>query len=674
MPEDKSTPEEKRADHRLKVHDETMQALQERAQWETKITSLDNQRHTRDRPTRAVRPWHGASNIRYALADLMIDETKPDLCFLPFASEILCVFDTLESNLRDFMAGCERYFDYLVKLPQTQFIKQYFYWVDYRQHYGGAYMKVTWDDNKGVPVYENIHPLLIITPSNAKSLEDCRWFIEVIQLDPDEILEAYSDVDGIEGFVDLVRVSVKRRQDEIEKNKDHDRAGREQNEYERIGISRSDLEGKVVLHIRHFIEDGKRRWETISPDVLDFDFGPSNEYPPGYEDHWMVLRGDREFIEEKINASRGQTEKVAEAEHSLSKAWQAQQNYMALTCNPVFTPLPNQEIPSTTQNFNVYPGSIAPHPLAVLEFPQPPISWTEQKFEILEYGKQRAGRTSGNTGRPLDRQTDETATLTKRKAFVEDKAIQLDGQILSLFLSELFTVTWGLVVANKPESLQYAFSGQVLTLPPEALSNKFNIRIKGSVDQVNKEFRIQRKMMMLEAGMKLPIATPQMLLNIWKSLVHDLEPGSGEEFIPDVSGAGQNEEKAAMVDVWTLLNGGDVKPQMYEDHKIRAEAGMKALMQAEESGQQYTPQQVQAVTNYIAQHKEMLKKTNPQAYEEMMQTLNIIDIQRTRQQMAVELNQRNQEVEARLQDPSPMVDPEMMPEEGMANGTTQGMV
>ena len=638
-----------RYDERLKSYDQAMTALRERSDWEMNLATMDSQRHCRDRSYRAVSPWPGASNHRYALADLMIQESKPDLCFLPFSTEHMATFGTLVPSLKDFCMGCEAYFDYIIKLPCTRFKKQYFYYVDSRQHYGLGFMEITWGD--GYPLYEFIHPLMIIVPANAKSLEDSEWFVRVVQLSEAELRAQYPNVKNIDDFIDLVKIENKRRADAIDQNQEHDSASREQAEYEREGISRSGDEGRFVLWIKHFIKEGIRYWTTISPDVLDFDFGADNEYPEGYGKRWMVLCGPREMFEEKVLSPRGLTQMVAEAEHSMSKTWQAQLNYQAIVGNPILTPLPNSEIPSTTQNISLFPGSVMPHPMQVLEFPQPPFSWMETKLEFQHYGERRAGRTSLQTGRPSDREKNKTATQTKREAFYEDKSVQMDAQILQMFLEEVFEVSWGLIVANTPESLMYSLDGQLSQLPKEALSNQYMISVKGSVDQVNKEFRIQRKLIMMQQGLALAqagIMTPQAMLNIWKSLVHDLEPGSGNEFIPDLTGTAQDEEKAAMVDIMTLMNGGNIMPKPHEDHLKRAEMATKYQLTMDELGTPFTPQQAQVLSQYVTAHREMLKKTNPQAYEELTNDLNLIDIQRTRQRMAETLALDNAQKEAQL--------------------------
>ena len=233
-------------------------ALGCRQEWEQKLARAALQRYCKDRAKVNNVPWPRASNVRYPLSDMLIEQKKPFLFQLLFASEQIAVFKSVKP-VNGAATGCGKvaaFFDFVIK-ERTRFEEEIQYAADSREQDGETIMKTYWDTEKCVPCSEQVDNIFIITPPDIKDLDSSPWIVHVLQLTPNEVKKRFKDVPESEMSAFLEKV--KRSSEQLE----NDSGQKEKDEYSREGISKTSKEGKVVLWENHYQDEagGRRRSE-----------------------------------------------------------------------------------------------------------------------------------------------------------------------------------------------------------------------------------------------------------------------------------------------------------------------------------------------------------------------------------------------------------------------------
>ena len=72
-----------------KLHDKVRAALAARSQWEMRQSRWQEMRHDGER--RQVRPWKGAADMHFPLADMLIEKMKPAYIQQVFAADTIAL-------------------------------------------------------------------------------------------------------------------------------------------------------------------------------------------------------------------------------------------------------------------------------------------------------------------------------------------------------------------------------------------------------------------------------------------------------------------------------------------------------------------------------------------------------------------------------------------------------
>ena len=75
------------------LHDKVRMALASRSQWELRQSRWQEMRHDGER--RQVRPWKGAADMHFPLADMLIEKMKPAYIQQVFAADTIAAFTGL---------------------------------------------------------------------------------------------------------------------------------------------------------------------------------------------------------------------------------------------------------------------------------------------------------------------------------------------------------------------------------------------------------------------------------------------------------------------------------------------------------------------------------------------------------------------------------------------------
>lgn len=608
--------------------------LEDRQEFERRLGKFEHQRFGKDRPRVNNDPWPNASNYRRKKSDEIIEQKKAFYSQVIHSSQYIANFKALIPQNLDFADLNEAYFDYQTK-EKTDFERQSVYCLDKGLQDGTSYMKITYDLNKGIPVYKWIENLMIIVPSRTLQLEDATRIAHVIQMSEKEAKKRFGHLPK---FDQLLKSAMTTSTDEGQMV--NDTVNRERDRYERRGINVSARNMFVVWEIHYQDESNPnlKRMRTICPDDPDFDFLDDREYPYTDSDgvqRYMFEQFRREWLSPDIYSSRGIPEIVWEEEFLLTAVARMKHNTMTLVNMPVFTSdvsLP----PGSTNNFSCIPGSFLPNNMQPIQFPSPPISWdqeTQNVESIVDRRMTSANASSTDNTIYTGGTGNKTARQVSYEAGVQTLAVNYETMPWKKFMRSVLRQGWQRTAQFKPQSLTFYMQNTLRQLPVEALNGEFDIVLSWSVDNINKEFNIQQSRMLWQDSLQM--RAPQLIEKTWKNYVNQMVPGSGGEYEIDPEALQQDavEEVANEIDIM-VSTGFPVRPKESIDPYTAVTTTMQYIQAEQHRGQPVPQDRLYLLTGYMQAYREQLKKTNPQQYQQLMEELNALDIQ-NRQQQAI---------------------------------------
>lgn len=598
------------------IYEQNQEALKSRKPWENKLAKMESQRFCLDRSRVNNSKWPRCSNVRYPLSGIIIDQQKPFLYKVIHSQERVATFRPLISANTEYSLGCEGFFDFQTR-ELTNFEEEIQFCLDGGLQDGEAYVKIMWNkDTQSWHIFQ-IDPLFVIAPADCEKFDESPWITHVLVLSPEVVLKRFNDVPDIEGFV--------KRNKGKEGESDDEGADRQEDRYERQGIT-DPPKDMIVLWERHYTVDGKRRMLTTSPSEPSFDLQDDRAYPYAFADKhrmYMIMQWRREMLSKNLHSSRGIPELVQEGEFVLTSAWRNWQDYETLSGNPTYE-APNG-IPGSAQNIKLTPGQIAPFALRLIAQPPPPVDWQAQMAFTREIYERYAATPDTGIGAGNTFKDSRTATEVNKISNIQGLNAELMTGNWKAFIRKIFKAAWSLNVQYKPESLNYYLDNELQALNPVALNDDYQIVVSGSADMIDKEFVLTKYVNIYKLMMGNPNAN---MSEVTKAIFEVAFPGQSQRFWMDTQQRQMDNMLKAADDVSIILSTGvEVKPEHGEDFATNAMTALSILNNKAQTGQALTPVQVQLVTQYISMNREALKKTNKQAYDQLGQQLNQIDMQ-----------------------------------------------
>lgn len=576
------------------------EALSSRTDYEKKLAQNPIQRFCMDRGQVNNNPWPRASNIRYPLSDTLIDQKKPFLFKLIYASETIAHFKAMLASNVQFASQAEKYFDFVIR-ELTDFEEEIQYATDGILQDGACYLKTTWDVDRQVPVFEFIEPMFIITPSGTQRIQDAEWVYHVLQYTPKQVRDRFKDAKGIEEFIKKFQNNTFSKADAF---------NREEDEYRREGINTSGTKDfkMIVLWECHYTDDeGNKRLRVISPDDEAQEFSDTAypyEYPESYRVKWMIEQGRREYTKKKLYSSRGIPEIVQEGEYSLTAMWRSKHNAMTLYNNPFFAT--NGAPPGSTQNVQLKPGTLVPFQLQAVQLGQPPISWDVEMNQTRGVWEKRA--SAPDFGRTDKEGNNRTAREVSLIAGQQSLSVELEAGNWKMFLRKVLRQAWALIIQHKPKSLAYYVENSMQELTTEALNPDYSIVLSGSAEALNRELDLQKADLLWQKAVNNPFANQA---EAWKNFLQVFKPGEVQRFYQDPAQRQQSAIKKAASDLSLIVTMGfDVQPDPNDDLLTSIQTFLNFMAAATQKGQPLTQQSQMLIGRYVGAAREMLKQRN----------------------------------------------------------------
>ncbi|MDR1191280.1 MAG: hypothetical protein LBK60_06410 [Verrucomicrobiales bacterium] len=165
------------------------EALTARKAWEGRQTTTYQMRRTGLR--RKSKPFPGAADMHYPLADSIVEKQKPLLYNQVFNPAKLATFQSWKPDYARFVDGVERYFDYKLR-RKSNFSAEMLIHTDILLETGKAILKVIWDERDNQLLFEALDPLYFIVPAACKDIRQADWVAQVHQY----TVDAYKALDN----------------------------------------------------------------------------------------------------------------------------------------------------------------------------------------------------------------------------------------------------------------------------------------------------------------------------------------------------------------------------------------------------------------------------------------------------------------------------------------------
>jgi hypothetical protein len=612
---------------KYKSHDEVMEALDARRDWEQRIAQLHAQYYGLDRPEVQTYPWPGASNHRYLLAQMTIAKQLPMRNKLIHSAKNIVTMISRKKELISKAPLFSQYFDFYTK-QRTKFEKQIQYAAWEQMQNGLCIVKTYFDIEKKRVVHETVPAIFFIVPSDCHDINETPWRVHVIQKSEDWVRKRFKDTADKERLNSFLT-----KQSNGEYQADESDSGQsERHKYDRMGISRSKAKTKTItLWEKHYADPdtGELKISYEAPD----DPGLKLCDPTGYPYESMAKNGECMFSAskyEEINAhfysAQGITEKATELEYSISAMWRAKLNTLQLFSSPVFIPTSTDAIPST-QNLDFSPGSILQAAIQKLDMGEVPIEFMEEiNFERGVF-ERWVGQPDYGLGKANTLGEARTATEVQAIAFQNNLNTEAELSNWKIFIGEIMKKQLGLLNEFKDQIEEWDFMTKdgFQEFDKQFLSDDYFIEVNGSADSLNRESQLNNAIALLNLGLQNPQATQANIPELFKNVVENAEPERVERFVLGNGQAQAEAARGALQDMTSLLVTGQMVPSQTGDPLAKAQIAVQTLQNLMKTGQALPPEILGKISQYIMANREQLKKTNQQGYQQVTAMLDQLD-------------------------------------------------
>ena len=470
------------------AYKEIVEALVDREDWEDKQDGFYRLRHRR--VGRRYKPYANAPDMRYGLADTLIEKVKPLYIGQLYADQHIATMVSVCSQEAAWTTAAEEWFDYQLK-QCSNLQKQMFIAVDKHLEAGFVPMKVYWNPDKEEVCFDACEPLKVIVPEWTEDDCDPDWLVHVLVLSEAQYRRNSNFVQD-DDFIKRIKGKGS--------SQDSGASQLHQSKAWREGLTYGESDQIVLWEC--WMRDGTGNdagWtvETIAPvcgpdEPVRAPFG--NPYDHG-KLPFFFLRA--EIIDKGYYSPRGITEVTAPHEMSLNKSWNAKLTFLDFSGVPSY----EQDVGSNlvnTQNLHPQPGSIMPPGLHAATVVSAPIAFDEEMQFTRALAEDRvrvpdlsaSEHLTGNVGN-RDR-----VTATQINAIVgqSNESSDLRARTFHLFLCDGLRLAWALYVQFKTEDLKYLHDKTILEVPPGALHTDYIIQPSGSPDSWNKQAQMQRRL------------------------------------------------------------------------------------------------------------------------------------------------------------------------------------
>lgn len=567
---------------REELHAAILDDISNRTTWETRQVDFYRMRH--NGIARRNKPWKNAADLHWPLIDTNIEKLKPLFFGQIVGMDVVATMIPMCQQYAAMTTTAEQWFDYKIR-EKTNLQDESLAWIDYALMSGRGVLKVTWNATKKRLQFDAIDPLYIIVPAHTKDLQDTDRLVHVMPMS----LAAYKR----SGLYDTSKKTL----DRIMATGDDPEGAGSDNKMSaarlREGITHDSKNEKVIVW-EVYERDDTGRWimRTYSPAEPDIDLRDPMELP---YDHAMVPFVDfaYEVKDKGWYSPRGIAEILAPFEAALCHTWNQKHDTMQLFNKPTYRA--EREIPNT-MNLRVSPGQILPYGVVPNPAQQLPTSFDDEMTNVRSIAEQRVANPDYGMGQVLDTKNRRTATEISAINGQSQQAGDLRTRLFRSSLGRLYKMAWAMLIQYDKEDLQYRFQEDSLQVDVQALHEKYHIEPKGGVNEVNRQFLLQKA-----------ISRKQLFQNsAWidqpeldKTILELDDPSLIKRVFRDPNLKGQDESVDESKNIPALLVGEQIPVQQGQDYPLRIGVLMSFLQRSLKMQAPLPPIGVQSILQRI---------------------------------------------------------------------------
>lgn len=584
-----------------------------RSVWEQKQRLYYQMRH--DGLRRRDKPFPRAADMHFPLIDMNIGKAKPFWEAQATSSERLASFVALQAQEKATTTAVADYYDFVLR-QESNFEAELIRAIDFMCLRGRGVLSAVVDPfDEYKLVFEGIDPIFILMCDGADDFEDADYFVRVEHLS-------------------VARYRRNRRFNQhetvinsIRGNADFDGTLNEvQLKEAREGVNFSRRQDQVILWNHYERTMGGWTVHTYSPQ--DPEAAVRKPFGLPYKTRGKVslpfFSFKTEIKDKGWYSPRGLAELNAPFEKYICKLWNEKTDAMTFGNRPVFTS--ENQIPNTA-NIRWNPGEFIPGNIKAVQMAQPAFSFDQEMASARSISEQRSRLpdfgitqpdTPGGPGKPR------TATENNRISNLQDVGTESSGRIFLMDLAKVHRHVWGLLLQFKRKEMAYFVSGEMKTVPEQALHDAYLIRPDGQPDQWNRQMRQQRADQRWAKFRGAQNVDQDGLVR--DSLAADDPKCALELFIAtNVKAGSEAEDEAVEIGIMILGFPAEVKPD--EDHVTRIHVLLGWLQKQALTGAPPDPVALQRVQGHLVQHFQYLQKMQPQAAHQVLQQIEQVEKQ-----------------------------------------------
>ena len=527
----------------LKQIDEAARAaLEERVRWADKQVFHYKLRHGGLKRPR--KPWPGAADMNWPLSDMMIEKIKPYYIQQTFANELVANFFSLRSSDMPFNLAAAQWFDYRLR-QRTNFETEIVSVADYMLMTGKGILKVRWDEDRSVVMFDSVDPVYFIVPAHTTKLADADWCIQVHQISP----AAYKRNPNYDQS--LLPAIVENNTADLA-----NATSQEPEKYYREGITQGlDAQQVILWEVYEKHDDGSIHTYTFSPSLLNAFVRKPMELPYTHKE-FPFVEFNSEIKDKGFYSPRGIPERVAPIQISLSKLWNEKLDALTIFNRPIFTsdnPMVN------AGNLKMTPGEIIPFPVKKVSLDTPPINWDVEINSQRLTAEQMIGVPDAGLSGQFSNNERRTAAEVNLIGSIVSQVVDLRSRVFRKALGEAFSQAWSLFIQYDGKNVDYFYRNELASMPPDALHEDYRIEPLASADNLNKQFVFQKKLQRFQTLQGNPYVNQS---NLVRDLIAADDPQDVKSLHMDntTQSADQTEDQAGEISRMLIGFPSQVKP------------------------------------------------------------------------------------------------------------------
>ncbi|HTI70244.1 MAG TPA: hypothetical protein VMF06_09765 [Candidatus Limnocylindria bacterium] len=583
-----------------------LHAIESRSVWERRQGMFFEMRHHGLR--RRNKPWPGASDVHFPLADSVIERLKPAYFQQLYATDLVASFVPSSKDSTPAMAqSAAQWFDFQLR-QRSNFEGEILRAIDGLLVSGRSVVKVTWNVQDSALDLTWVPLAHLIVPAHTRELEEADWLVHVQHWSPD----AYRRENVFRQEADFVQSIVGTGQE-----RESGSASVREAKLIREGITHSGNETIVLWETWRRDADG---WycELFSP------LRPEENIRPPYRAPYLHRKPPfvdfvYELKEPGWYSPRGVIELVSVFEAELTKLLNEKNDAMTLYNRPLFRT--TSQMPNTA-NLRWVPGQILPYAVEPVGMPQPPISFDQQIVLVRDLAEGRVSVPDFGMSQVRATKDPRTATEIQAISAATGQSSDLRLRIFRQGLGRLFRMSWSLLLQYASTELEVWLDGQMVSIPSEALRDLYRIVPSGNADGSSRQSLFQKAVARMQLFRGDDFIDQGELR---KSVLEADDSGLVKRLYrePGIAAADQAERQAMEITVLRLGFPAPVKS--HDDHAAHLRTVVAYVLHQMQLGQPPKGSELQMLRQHADQHLAALRKSDPPAAKEAASALREID-------------------------------------------------